>query len=166
MNLMILGDLNGRLSSLEPRIRTDHNGKMIEKWVQEYSLTHMNAEDRCVGLYTFGKIGEARSAIDHILVNQELYSRCGGMKIDETGEEVGFSDHNVAKMEMNLGQKTTHKWNTKGEREVRVWYRKDKESLDKFEKELATNIRDLTSFDSLCNKIEIAQDRTLKKVKR
>ena len=72
VNLLVLGDFNGRLKSLEPEIRrNDINGNMIEKWTHKFALTHMNIEDRCRGVYTFGKPdSRGRSAIDHVLVNQ------------------------------------------------------------------------------------------------
>ena len=31
VNLFCLGDFNGRLKALEPKIENDHNGKMLEK---------------------------------------------------------------------------------------------------------------------------------------
>ena len=33
--LICLGDLNGRLKSLEPQIETDSNGKMVEEWTKK-----------------------------------------------------------------------------------------------------------------------------------
>ena len=122
VNLLVLGDFNGRLTSLEPNIRrNDINGNMIEEWSHKYALTHMNTEERCEGVYTFGKPdSRGRSAIDHVLVNQEMYKKCGGLRIDETGEESGMSDHNIVVMEWNIGQDSTHRWRKKEEKEVRT----------------------------------------------
>ena len=33
--LICLGDMNGRLKSLEPHIDTDSNGKMVEEWTEK-----------------------------------------------------------------------------------------------------------------------------------
>ena len=40
--LINLGDMNGRLSKLEPNIVTDANGKMIEEWTTKLDLYHLN----------------------------------------------------------------------------------------------------------------------------
>ena len=40
--LICLGDINGRLSKLEPHIDTDCNGKMIEDWTINLNLHHLN----------------------------------------------------------------------------------------------------------------------------
>ena len=43
--LICLGDLNGRMKTLEPEIETDENGKMIKKWIPKYNLNHLNQTD-------------------------------------------------------------------------------------------------------------------------
>ena len=40
VNLIILGDMNARLTVLEPSIETDANGQMIEDWVGKMADTH------------------------------------------------------------------------------------------------------------------------------
>ena len=42
MNLMILGDINARLTILEPRIEMDVNGNMIEDWITGKDIAHLN----------------------------------------------------------------------------------------------------------------------------
>ena len=42
VSLICLGDMNGRLKSLEPHIDTDSNGKMVEEWTEQFSLHHLN----------------------------------------------------------------------------------------------------------------------------
>ena len=42
MNLICLDDFNGRIHALEPRIRSDPNGQMIENWINEQGLHHLN----------------------------------------------------------------------------------------------------------------------------
>ena len=51
--LICLGDFNGRLTRVEPNIVTDANGKMLEDWVTNYDLHHLNTTDKCTGKYTF-----------------------------------------------------------------------------------------------------------------
>ena len=70
--LICLGNMNGRLKSLEPHIETDSNGKMAEEWTEKYGLHHLNQSLKCIGVYTFSKKGGKKSAIDHILVNDKL----------------------------------------------------------------------------------------------
>ena len=36
--IICLGDMNGRLTKLEPHIITDYNGDMIEKWTKNKNL--------------------------------------------------------------------------------------------------------------------------------
>merc|ERR1712030_127364 len=68
--LMCLGDLNARTKELEPKLKqSDENGKMVEEWIRENGLHHLNQNGKCNGKYTFGKTTRKRSAIDHILVN-------------------------------------------------------------------------------------------------
>ena len=72
VRLIILGDMNARLKLLEPNIETDPKGSMIEEWVTGKDLVHLNRSEKCIGNYTFGRQEGRRSAIDHVIVNQEL----------------------------------------------------------------------------------------------
>ena len=49
--------------------------KMIEEWVMEKGLHHLNQQPNCRGLYTFGKSDKAKSSIDHTLVNDNMESK-------------------------------------------------------------------------------------------
>jgi len=111
-NLAVMGDFYGRLNSIE-NIPSDVNGKMIEKWILDKNLYHLNNDKKCRGKYTYGRKG-ARSAVDHILVNDEMYNKFIGMNIDETGKEISFSDHNLQRAWFKLGYKHNTKWNKKG----------------------------------------------------
>ena len=57
VSLICLGDMNGRLKSLEPHLETDSNGKMVEKRTEKYNLHHLNQSEKCIELYTFSKKG-------------------------------------------------------------------------------------------------------------
>ena len=88
-----------------------------------------------------------------------------GMRIDEDAEELNISDHNLLRSWYKIGRENGASWK-KTRYEERTWYAKDEESLKNMERELEQMIRGPTSFNSLMNKIEVAQDRTLKKTRR
>ena len=46
VNLLILGDMNARMSILEPNIETDANGNMIEEWVTGKDMIHLNRSEK------------------------------------------------------------------------------------------------------------------------
>merc|ERR1712055_1063422 len=69
--LICLGDINGRLSKIEPNIITDTNGQMVEDWTVNFDLHHLNIHEKCKGKYTFSS-PNGKSAIDHVLINDNL----------------------------------------------------------------------------------------------
>ena len=95
---MILGDMNAHLELLEDR-KKDINGEMIREWMNEEDLILLNGEEKCTGVYTWGRyLGEDReqkSAIDMVLVNSNLYKKYREMEIDENRDVFRFSDHNL-----------------------------------------------------------------------
>ena len=72
--LLVLGDMNGRLIELEPGIKTDANGRMINSWIDKEDLYHLNALDTCIGRYTFESLN-GKSAIDHMLTNEYMLGK-------------------------------------------------------------------------------------------
>ena len=72
--LLVLGDFNGRLTKIEPNIKTDANGHMLETWVDKSDLFHLNTMNTCTGKYTFTSLN-GKSAIDHMLTNKLLYEK-------------------------------------------------------------------------------------------
>ena len=72
-HLVILGDMNGQLNSIQEKIQSDINGRMIETWVSNKGLIHLNKDKKCIGKYTFGRLDKPRSAVDHVLVNKQMY---------------------------------------------------------------------------------------------
>jgi len=66
-----LGDINGRLTKLEPHIDTDSNGRMIEEWITKYNLHHLNQYENCIGTYTVSS-NKGKSTFDHMLVNDKM----------------------------------------------------------------------------------------------
>ena len=132
VKLIVLRDLNARLRILEPGIETDINGRMIETWVVEKNLQHLNRSEKCVGTYTFGKPGGRRSAVDHILINEDLQSEFKGMQIDENREELNISDHNLVRCWFKIGREKPEKWK-KYKTEYREWYSLEPKALEEME---------------------------------
>ena len=141
VNLVCLGDINGRLKILEPKIETDTNGKMVEEWTEKRGLHHLNQSEKCIGTYTYGKPGKPRSAIGHILVNDTMVEKFKGMHIDENVEEVNMSDHNLVRAWFNLswGRGETTNWK-QSKYEKRTWYKKDPQSLQNMEEDLTNTL--------------------------
>ena len=100
--LICLGDINGRLTRLEPNIATDINGKMLEEWTIKYDLHHLNLTEQCKGTYTFNS-NKGKSAIDHILVNSQLMNNYKGMYIDEEKTQLNISDHCLVRAWFKVG---------------------------------------------------------------
>ena len=116
--MICLGDMNGRLTKLEPHIITDHNGDMIEKWTTNMNLHHLNQTEECIGTYTFNSsIG--KSAIDHLIVNDELMSNYKGMHIDERKELLDISDHCLVRAWFKLGIDEQVKWDNKYKKKIK-----------------------------------------------
>ena len=139
--LVCLGDFNARMKELEPNIRqSDVNGVMMEEWILEKGMHHLNQQPTCKGLYTFGKTERARSAIDHILINDEMITKFKGMDIDEDRVQLDISDHNLIRAWFSIKKGNKENWKKK-EYEIRTYYKADKESLDKKEKELMKGMR-------------------------
>ena len=108
--MICLGDFNGRLKVLEPKIKSDINGKMIEEWVDKQGLHHLNQSAKCIGTYTYGRPGKPRCAIVHILVNNNMEEKFKDMHIDENVEEVNMSDHNLIRAWFNIGRGNIMRW--------------------------------------------------------
>merc|ERR1711874_821800 len=86
---------NGRLTRLEPYIKTDANGRMIVRWTELLDMHHLNYTEECVGTYTF-ESPNGHSAIYHVLVNT-LQGKYRGMYINEDRDMLNISDHNLVR---------------------------------------------------------------------
>ena len=51
VNLVVLGDMNARMGILEPERETDANGQMIEEWIYDKDMVHLNRSSKCTGTY-------------------------------------------------------------------------------------------------------------------
>ena len=164
--LICLGDFNARMRGLETKIRkSDENGIMIEEWTREKGLHHLNQQKSCRGVYTFGRTIKAKSAIDHVLVNDTMISKFKGMEIDEDKIQVDISDHNLIRTWFNIRHGKQENWKEK-RYETITYYKKDTESLQQMEEELMKGLYRGAKFNKLMDKVELAQDKKLKQQKR
>ena len=131
---MILGDFNGHLQMLEENRRDDRNGIMIQKWMENYNLVLLNADEKCEGIYTRSR-GGSKSAIDMVLMNEDMYNWCEKMEIDEKKEVINISDHCLINVKCNIRGKDKNKFR-KIEWEEEEYYRKDQEAMEEFKKEM------------------------------
>jgi len=130
--VICLGDINGRLTKIEPNIKTDINGKMVEDWTLNFDLHHLNTHEKCKGTYTFNSLN-GKSAIDHVLINDTLLEKFLGMHIDEDRMLLDISDHCLTRIWFkvkNYNEKTD--WKKTNSKTIN-WVSKDEKSLKKFE---------------------------------
>ena len=76
-----------------------------------------------------------RSAIDHVIVNQKMNNHFKDMRVDENGEELNISDHNLIRCWFKIGREKPKKWK-KYKTEYREWYTLEPKALEEMEKDL------------------------------
>ena len=128
-------------------------------------LTHLNRSEKCVGKYTFGRPEGRKSAIDHVMVNTKLNGQFKGITIDENGEEINISDHNLVRTWFKIGREKAGDWK-KSETEYRKWYTLEQDALEKMEREVESRINGPMSFKSMMAILVISQERHLKRTRR
>ena len=160
--LLILGDLNAHLSLLEDK-KEDANGKMVKKWIEDYDLMLMNADDRCKGKYTWAARGQ-KSAIDFVFVNRKLYEVCGEMRIDERKDIFDLSDHCLVSLDIKTRENGKNKFRKKRWKSG-IYYRKDKNAMKDFgnEVEKRWSERRVDSIEEMVGDMKEAADKTLKR---
>ena len=96
------------------------------------NLHHLNQTEECIGTYTFNSsIG--KSAIDHLIVKDELMSNYKGMHINERKELQDISVHCLVRAWFKLGIDEQVKWDNKYKKKINViCIKEDEESLKKF----------------------------------
>ena len=115
--LLVLGDFNCKIGSFIPGNdnRLSKGGRLLQNMVLKNSLTVLNAESICTGLWTRVQDGKKiqKSGIDYVIVNNELKSKVNKMVIYEnklygsfhedknTGKKT-YSDHNAMLLNTNL----------------------------------------------------------------
>ena len=88
-----------------------------------------------------------------------------GMRINENGEEINISDHNLIRAWFKIGRVNGADWK-KTETELRKWYTLDQEALENMEKEVENRIRGPISFRGMMGILIISQEKHLKRTRK
>ena len=87
------------------------------------------------------------------------------MTVDENGEELNISDHNLVRCWFKIGREKPSKWKDY-KTEYREWYTLDPKALEDMEKELERRTKGPMSFKGMMAIIMVAQERHLKRSKK
>merc|ERR1711874_641607 len=158
-DLVCLGDMNGRLTKLEPDIKTDANGKMIERWTDLLNMHHLNYTEECVGTYTF-ESPNGHSTIDHVLVNNSLQGKYKGMYINEGRDMLNISDNNLVRTWFRINpEHNKPKWK-KTTKKCISWISRDGDRLIKCAETFKKKIGKKHSFNKCMKKLKSSIDET------
>merc|ERR1711874_796474 len=152
-SLIVLADFNGRLSKLEPTIKSEANGNMIDKWTLNYDIHHLNTLDSCQGTYTFQSLN-GKSAIDHVLTNKTLLNKHVGMIIDEEKAMLNISDHNLVRVWFQIGNDNLKtNWVKKAPKEF-TWISRDEDRLIQCATSFRSKIGKKTLYVNACRRLK------------
>ena len=126
----------------------------------EENLILQNQEEMCVGKYTFGRSGSARSTIDMLLANDNIYDYCESMNISEEGEILRFIDHNLITVNLKLRMKVNERYKNR-RKEKRPFYKKDLVSLGRLITNLPTTWHKEMIYHDMWDGLEKAQSEVL-----
>ena len=143
--------------------KEDVNGKMVKRWIEEFDLMLMNADDKCKGTYTWSARGQ-RSAIDMVFVNRRLYEVCGEMRIDEEKDIIDSSDHCLISLDIKTRENGKNKFRKKRWK-TGTYYRKDKDAMKEFGDEVEKRWREkkIEKVEEMVTDMKEAADKILKK---
>ncbi len=123
--VILVGDFNGHVGDLVPgnSPTVNREGQLCKDFFRRSDMVVMNADRRCRGTWTRMQ-GNSRSVLDFILVSQTLNRQIETMVIDDVGEFLIESDHNLMWLDIavdqgdqqeglahNTGWKMTHRTN-------------------------------------------------------
>merc|ERR1711867_385935 len=97
------------------------------KWIDDFNLLHLNALENCIGTYTFTS-KKGRSAIDHVLINENLITNYLGMYVDEDKSMLNISDHNLIRVWFHIGGTMTIKPKKKINKTI-SWISRDQDKI-------------------------------------
>ena len=158
-NLIILGDFNGHVGFIGPQ-DINRNGKYVLELMEKYNLILVNGDDRCNGEITREENG-FKSAIDFILVNNNMYNKYNYMEIDEDKNIYRLSDHCLLKMNIELNVVISNKIRKREEVEYYDTRDTHKEAfLDEFVESARRNDMDMEEFNNL---LGTCADKVLKR---
>lgn len=163
--LILLGDMNAHLGFIGMQ-KINENGKLVIDIMEKYGLILLNGDFNCEGETTWSR-GNQKSAIDFILVNEEMYKSYIEMKIDESKQVFDLSDHHLVSALFKIERKTI---NYNAEVKEIVYYKINEETsrslVDVMERKIAdaedTTLETLEGFeDILRGSVEETMRRTL-----
>ena len=162
--LIILGDFNGHIRGLGPH-ETDFNGKMILEWMSNYSLILLNMDEKCQGVTTWSRdYKNQHSAVDFVLVNNNIYKKFCNMKIDEKKDVLDISDHHLVTFSLNIENKNNN-FNKK-QYEITEYYTFKIEALKEFieEVEKRWKIHKINNIEEMDISLKECADAILKRI--
>ena len=159
--LLVLGDFNGRLKKIEPNIKTDANGHMLETWVDKSDLFHLNTMNTCTGKYTFTSLN-GKSAIDHMLTNKMLYEKHISMWIDEDKTMLNISDHNLVRAWFQIGGENHPKTKKKKTKEI-TWTSREQDRISLCVEDFKAKIGKKHSFKGCMSKLRSSLEHTMRR---
>ena len=148
--LIIMGDFNCHLGFIGYQEENENGRKTIEL-INNNNLILLNNDERCQGIFTWER-GNQKSAIDLMIVNNEMYEYFERMEIDEEKNKIDMSDHNLIEAQMKID--TEKKSYEKGVWEERKYYKTDEKSLNEYREEIKSmindrEVRNMEEFDEI-----------------
>ena len=137
---------------------------MIEEWVSNFNMVHLNQQKECEGTYTFST-KNGKSAIDHILVNNDLYTKFKGMHIDEDKLLLDFSDHCLVRAWFKINPSNKIKKEKTIYKNL-SWIKKDQESYERFKTIFKNKVGKKVNFNKYMSKLNDTVKTVLLKKKR
>ena len=125
--IIILGDFNSHVGFLGPQ-KLEEKGRLLLNLIEKWNLIMLNGDQRCLGEITRVQ-GRQRSAIDYILVNQNLYNKFVDMEIDEDKRKYDLSDHCL--LEARFSETEIRNQGNAGQLVTNEYYKINSEELKK-----------------------------------
>ena len=130
------------------------------EFINGNDLILLNSDEKCQGTYTWGR-GNQKSAIDLVIVNENMYRYFVGMKIDDEKEKIDISDHNLIQVQIKVN---TEKINfQKGVWEEYTYFKTDEETLKGYRGEVKNMLsrERINKMEKLDDIVEKAAKKTL-----
>ena len=119
---------------------------MIESWISQFNLNHLNQTEECIGTYTFST-KNGKSAMDHILTNNKFFTGYKRMHINKDKTLLNISDHCLVRAWFKVGPISKVSWKKQKKQKIITVIKKDEESLELFREAFKKHIGKNTSFN-------------------
>jgi len=165
---IVMGDFNAHIGFLGEQ-RQNNNGELLLNFMERWNLVMLNADDRCMGTYT-RIMGNDRSVIDFMLVDEKVYDKFKGMEIDEDKVKFDLSDHCYISGNFEMESNVTN-WKT--DWETKEYYKvNDQNLMQQFvaeveNKVIEDRVENIVEFENvLKNGAETILKRTIRRRRR